>query len=75
MTEDVRNFKCPSCGGEFNQWEYNPKNKHDEEQYPGSMFMDYAYGPGRLDPENYQCPFCGHRREGDFKIHLMEPLG
>jgi predicted RNA-binding Zn-ribbon protein involved in translation (DUF1610 family) len=46
-----RNYKCPNCGGEFNQWakRYYKYNEDGSRQLTSS----------RVGAKEQQCPFCG----------------
>lgn len=46
VSGDVRDYKCPKCGGEFNEWEKTPGNNYSD----GTT--------GGIDV----CPFCGTRK-------------
>lgn len=46
-----RNYKCPNCGGEFNQW----AKRYYKYMEDGTTQLSV----GRTGAEEQQCPFCG----------------
>lgn len=62
-SQKARDYKCPSCGGEFNSWLKKYKQRNNvwlaKEDYPGSTMEK---------PTRNFCPFCNMERgeyEGD----------
>lgn len=51
VSTGTRNYKCPNCGGEFNQWA--------KQYYRYTEDGTRQLSAGRTGAEEQQCPFCG----------------